>query len=228
MKKHPDYAVTQRALAWFLKDDGRFSDAIIHFEKAIRLDPQNSWSYRGLGLTLLKMGRASDAVPPLLKAVEVDPQNSVIKDDLNQAIYSSDRETGAVSNLLATALSDSAGFGHFLEAVQSDTNHVILINNVAWSFATYPDPKLRNGKYAVRLATRACEMTGFKSTFCVGTLGVAYAEVSRFDEAVSSAQLACSLASAAGQTDILKKNQDFLELFRSHQPYHESVKATSP
>jgi hypothetical protein len=88
--------------------------------------------------------------------------------------------------------------------------------------------KLRNGKYAVRLATRACEMTRFQTPFCVGTLGVAYAEDSRFDEAVSSTQLACSLASAAGQTDLLKKNQDLLAMFRSHQPYHESIKVSSP
>ena len=95
---------------------------------------------------------------------------------------------------------------------------------MAWTFATNPDPRLRNGKYAVRLATRACEMTGFKTNYCVATLAAAYAEDSRFDDAVSSAQLACSLTSAASQPELLKKYQALLELFRSHQPYHESDK----
>ena len=225
---YPGYFDAQLGLALTLKQHGRLSDAIVHIEKAAQLEPQNSWAHHGLGITLLKAGRVNDAIPPLLKAVEVDPQNASYKDDLNEALFSSGHETDAVSNFLATARSDPAGFGHFLEAVQFDTNHVGLINNLAWSFATNPDPKLRNGKYAVRLATRSCEMTGYKSNINVITLAAAYAEDSRFDDAISTAQLASSRASAAGQTELLKMNQDLLELFRSHQAYHESVKEMSP
>ncbi len=227
---YPDLADAQRGqagLAFLLESAGHFSDAVVHYEKAILLEPQNSWAYHGLGRTLFIMNRASDAIPPLLKAVEIEPQNAGYKDDLGSALFSSDRETDAVSNFLATARSDPAGFGDFLEAVQFDANHVALINNLAWSFATNPDPKLRNGEYAVRLATRACEITGFQTTIFVGTLAAAYAEDSRFDDAISTAQLACSLASAAGQPELLNKNQDLLELFHSHQPYHESIKAGS-
>jgi hypothetical protein len=67
-------------------------------------------------------------------------------------------------------------------------------------------------------------MTGYKTSYCVGTLAAAYAEDSRFDDAISTAQLACSLASAAGQPELLKQYQALLELFRSHQPYHEAIK----
>jgi tetratricopeptide (TPR) repeat protein len=225
---YPGYFDAQLGLALTLKQHGRLSDAIVHIEKAAQLEPQNSWAHHGLGITLLKAGRVNDAIPPLLKAVEVDPQNASYKDDLNQALFPGGQKTDAVSNFLATARSDPAGFGHFLEAVQLDTNHVGLINNLAWSFATNPDPKLRNGKYAVRLATRSCEMTGYKSNINVITLAAAYAEDSRFDDAISTAQLASSRASAAGQTELLKMNQDLLELFRSHQAYHEPVKEMSP
>jgi hypothetical protein len=71
-------------------------------------------------------------------------------------------------------------------------------------------------------------MTGYKSNINVITLAAAYAEDSRFDDAISTAQLASSRASAAGQTELLKMNQDLLELFRSHQAYHEPVKEMSP
>jgi hypothetical protein len=120
------------------------------------------------------------------------------------------------------------GFDHFLEAVRSDTNRVDLINNLAWAFATYPDSKLRNGKYAVRLATRACEMTGFQLTVCVGTLAASYAEAGRFDEAVLTGDKACALASEHGETDLLKRNQELLTLYQAHQPYHQPAKASSP
>ena len=91
-------------------------------------------------------------------------------------------------------------------------------------FATHPDPKLRNGNYAVRLATRSCEMTGFQTNYFVVALATAYAEDSQFDMAISNAQLACSLTSAASQPELLKNCQDLLELFRSHQAYHQPIK----
>jgi tetratricopeptide (TPR) repeat protein/cbb3-type cytochrome oxidase subunit 3 len=220
---YPDYADAQRELGLLLSNGSHFSNAIVHLERAIQLDPQNSWTYHGLGITLFEMGRAGDAVPPLLKAVEIDPQNTPYIDDLAQILFFSGHQTETVSSCLATARSDPAGFARLLDAVQFDTNHVDLINNLALCFATNPDPKLCNGKYAVRLATRACEMTGFRTNYFIATLAAAYAEDSRFDEAVSSAQLACSLASAAGQPELLKKYQAFVELFRSHQPYHVAI-----
>jgi tetratricopeptide (TPR) repeat protein len=216
---YPDYADAQREFGLLLGKRGRFSDAAVHFKKAAQLDPQNSWTYHDLGLVSLKTGRASDAVPPFLKAIEVEPQRASYKDDLDALLFSSDTEAGVVSNFLATARSDPASFGLFLQAMQFDTNHFVLINNLALSFATNPDPNLRNGKYAVRLATRACEMTGFQTNYCVGTLAAAYAEDSRYDDAVATAQLACSLTSAADQPELLQKYQALLELFRSHQRY---------
>ena len=169
----------------------------------------------------MKMGRAGDAIPPLLKAVEVNPQDGAAKDDLEYALFSDEHQTDAASNFLATARSDPAGFGLFLDAIQSDTNRVGLLNNLAWSFAANPNPELRNGKYAVRLATRACEMTGFRTTVCVGTLAAAYAEAGRFDEAVATGQKACALASELGETNLLKRNQELVILYQARQPYHE-------
>jgi hypothetical protein len=149
-------------------------------------------------------------------------------DDLGVLLGPSSPGPGGISNLLATAQSDPAGFGHFIDGEQFDTNHVVLVNNIAWYLATNPDPKLRNGKYAIRLATRACEMTGYKLHSNVLALAAAYAEDSRFDDAISTVQLASTLVPATGQTDLLSGDQALLELFRSHQAYHESDNAASP
>jgi hypothetical protein len=56
-------------------------------------------------------------------------------------------------------------------------------------------------------------------------LAAAYAEAGRFEEAVATAQKACALASESSQQELLKRNQELLELYRQHQPYHE---ATNP
>jgi hypothetical protein len=61
-------------------------------------------------------------------------------------------------------------------------------------------------------------------SFFVGTLAAAYAEAGRFDDAIAAAQKACALASKNGTQGLLKRNQQLLELYRAHKPYHETKK----
>ena len=35
-----------------------------------------------------------------------------------------------------------------------------------------------------------------------------------------AAQKACALAEKSGEPELLKRNQELLELYRAHQPYH--------
>jgi peptidoglycan/LPS O-acetylase OafA/YrhL len=94
-------------------------------------------------------------------------------------------------------------------------------NNLAWSLATNPDPTKRDGEMAVKLAEDACQRTDFKETIMVGTLAAAYAESGRFDEAIATAQQACALATKNGETNLLKRNQELLELYNAHKPARE-------
>ena len=218
---YPDYFSSQFCLANALTAVGRYSNAIAHYEKAAQLEPQNAWTYHNLGTTLYLMGRIGESVPALLKAVEIIPQENRYKDDLAQRLFFSGHHAETFSNFLVAVRTDPAGFSNFWAFAQFDTNQAPLISNLALCFATYPDPNLRNGDYALRLATRSCEMTGFRKNYCVIALAMADAENSRFDEAITNAQLACSLTYAADQPELLKRYQALLELFRSRQPYHE-------
>jgi len=95
-------------------------------------------------------------------------------------------------------------------------------NNLAWAFATNPDPAKRNGALAVKLAEDACNRTQYRTTAMVGTLAASYAEVGRFDDAVAAAQRAIMLATQNGETNLLQKNQELLTFYLNHQPYRES------
>ncbi|HEX9045606.1 MAG TPA: acyltransferase [Verrucomicrobiae bacterium] len=94
-------------------------------------------------------------------------------------------------------------------------------NNRAWTLATSSDLAIRNGMLAVKLAEDACQQTQFKETVMVGTLAAAYAESGQFEKAVATAQQACALAERAGDQKLLQKNQELLDLYLKHQPYHE-------
>src|SRR5437879_5547771 len=65
----------------------------------------------------------------------------------------------------------------------------------------------------------SCRLTLTRTRSCVWRC---WANAGRFGEAISCAEKARSLALAAGQTEIVQKNQELLELYRAGRPYHET------
>ena len=51
------------------------------------------------------------------------------------------------------------------EAIRIDPGLSDAYNGLAWILATCPDPKHRDGKKAVELATKACELTEWKNAY---------------------------------------------------------------
>lgn len=119
----------------------------------------------------------------------------------------------------AEAIND---FQHVLPQTEKDTN---LLNNFAWVLATSPDDKLRDGEQAVKLATEACELTGFETPHILSTLAAAYAETGDFEnakkwsaKAVETAQKGVDAATSdderaklQGDVEQLKKELDSYE-----------------
>jgi tetratricopeptide (TPR) repeat protein len=97
-----------------------------------------------------------------------------------------------------------------------------LVNEFAWLLATAADPAVRNGAEAIRLAERACEQTGRKKAFLIGTLAAAYAEAGRFEDAARAAQQAIDVAMAAGDKERAEINRKLLELYRAGKPFRQA------
>ena len=81
------------------------------------------------------------------------------------------------------------------------------------------DPELRNGAEAVELAEYANAQRGGESCNELDTLAAAYAEVSRFDDAVATARRALDVALQTGQKDFAASIATRLELFEQGRPY---------
>ena len=86
-----------------------------------------------------------------------------------------------------------------------------LLNNFAWVLATSPDDKLRDGERAVKMATEACELTGYETPHILSTLAAAYAETGDFENANKWSQKAVETSQKeldAATTDEIRPARD--------------------
>jgi tetratricopeptide (TPR) repeat protein len=106
------------------------------------------------------------------------------------------------------------------EAIRLNPKDAQSHNRLAWLLATSPAPQSRNGKRAVELAQRACELTAWKRAAYLDTLAAAHAEAGNFVEAIRWQE------KALGFAEFLKSSGEAarmrLELYRQEKPYRES------
>jgi len=107
----------------------------------------------------------------------------------------------------------------FEEGLRRQPTNPGVLNAVAWKLATHRDVKIRNGKRAVELATRACEATEWKDGAMTDTLAAAYAETGDFEQARQWQEKALKAPGVApGDQDGMRRR---LQLYRERKAYHE-------
>lgn len=88
---------------------------------------------------------------------------------------------------------------------------------LAWVHATHSESAFRNGIIAVEYATRACQLTDWKSAACLDILAAAYAETGDFDTAVKWELKAIATAPEDERTELRVR----LELYQAAKPYRQ-------
>jgi tetratricopeptide (TPR) repeat protein len=206
-----DNPSAQFCLGVGLEQEGRPSEAMVHYRIQAALSPLDYRVHYSLARAFGKQGRWAEAIGEYnaAAAMGANPDDYIAHLNLADALSHLGRTQEAVVQLD--------------EALRIKPDSTEAMNNLAWTLATSPEAGVRDGKRAVELAERACTLTDFKQTIFVGTLAAAYAEAGRFDDAVATSQTACALATAAGETDLLKKNQELLNLYQNHQTYRDST-----
>jgi WD40 repeat protein/serine/threonine protein kinase len=90
-------------------------------------------------------------------------------------------------------------------------------NSLAWSLATSPDPRIRDGSNAVIQAEKAVALTLGANGVYLDTLGAAYAEAGDFSGADTVEKMAIALASKEDRTTYSLRAVGY----KLHKPYHE-------
>jgi tetratricopeptide (TPR) repeat protein len=216
-------------------------DTITLFEQTLKVTTANPSANFALGTGLEKTGEVERAVLQYQAAVAIDPTYKKAHYNLGQlfkqqqqwsaaanhyrAVFQSDPNDVPSHLNLASVLSAQGltreALSHYDEALRLDPNSLEALNNAAWILATAASPESRDGAKAVWFGLRACELSSNSIPTMIGTLAAAYAEVGQFTEAIATGERARELATAHGQIELARKNEELVELFRAGKPYRE-------
>ena len=209
---HPDFVPVRKFLGCALAGQGKYQAARDEFEKLLNLQPDDDFTLKAMTEVSQKLA-AEDALTNLFATMKDQPTSEI---------------HAQIADLEASLGNYSEAVEHYQSALKLNPEAPEVENNLAWLLATCSDTTVRDGQQAVTLAQRACEQTGYGKTIYLGTLGAALAEAGRFDDAVASAQKACASASAHGENDLLKRNQELLALYQRHEPWHDPLPLPQP
>ena len=106
----------------------------------------------------------------------------------------------------------------FEKALEIDPDSPEIKNNLAWMMATHPDPEVRDGRRAVKLATEASEAYDHQVAYIVDTLAASHAEAGDFAQAVKWQQRAIDVADPDDDLELYKAH---LECFLLGRPVRE-------
>jgi tetratricopeptide (TPR) repeat protein len=233
-------AFSNRGVAWGQKKD--FDRAIKDFDVAVRLNPSDATAFNNRGYVWNVKEEYDKALKELNEAIRLDPKyampfanrgwsftskkdyDKAIK-DFNEAIRLDPTSADALrgrANSWYYKLEYGKAIKDYNEAIRLDPKGTAELNAFAWLLATCMDAKYRDGKRAVELATKACELTQWKDAWMIDTLAVAYGESGDFKQAIMFEKKAIE-----GLTEDKQSGDECrarLRLFEQKKSYHETPK----
>src|SRR5262249_45363557 len=173
------------ALAYYHRGEshhvrGDHEQAVADFTALIRLNPALPAAHSNCGLARAAAGRFDEAIADFSEAIRMDPQYL-------HAYHGRGLAYAARTDY------DQAVIDH-IEAIRLCPRAAEAYNNFARFWACCPDPERRDGKVAVELAERACELSDWADWNCLSTLAAAYAQRGDRDRAAEWAEKALALA----------------------------------
>lgn len=183
-----------------------FDTALADYNKAIRLGPNQGFFYYSRGTLFLATGRREEAIRDLGECIRREPKDPdayVVRARAltEKRMYTQARE-------------------HLEKAVAVRPNYPFALNSLAWLRATCVDDSVRDGQTAVRLASKACELSEWKNPRHLDTLAAAYAETGDFEKAVEMEKRAVGLSNPTGSEREDKESR--LRLYQERKPFRDT------
>jgi Flp pilus assembly protein TadD len=176
----PQYPEARKHLGLVLARQGKLTDAIDQFTRALVSSPDDPLLHANLARALLETGRTDQGVQALQRSLQLDP--GFVRQLAPMARHLIETEQfAAARRVLEEGLARSA----------NDSALLTLLTRV---LAGCPDPAQRDLPRAVQVGEQACDLTGWTDPQALDALATAYYAVGRFADAVDTARRALELA----------------------------------
>ena len=151
-------------------DSKQYDQAISDFTKALEINPMLANVHFVRGTAYYYKGQYDQALSDYNKAIELNPRLADAYKGRGAIYIKKEQYDRAISD-----------YNKVLELNPSDYE---AHNNLSWILATSKTVGLRNGKKALELALKACELSNWENPSFFDTLAAAYARVGDFNNAV--------------------------------------------
>jgi tetratricopeptide (TPR) repeat protein len=233
LRRQPDNASTLFNRGIALAEIGEYQRATEDFSETIRLSPDSAAAYNNRGNARLRLGDVEGALADFTGAVTADPSFAMSYFNRGNVLCRLGRLRQALGDYTEAMRLEPRDVGCYLErgrvhselgqyaeaiadnlAAQELAPHDSRIgNNLAWLWATSPQPEIRNGPRALEYALAACREV--EDAGRLDTLAAAYAACGQFEEAARAQERALEMADEPEKADFQRR----LELYRAGRPY---------
>ncbi|MBN1561485.1 tetratricopeptide repeat protein [candidate division KSB1 bacterium] len=210
---------------------GRADEAIDHYKDFLRLYPTSFKGYFCLLELLLQQGDIDQAVRYANKAESLTTDNASFllgnlftkHDQLDHAnrfyanaIKADPDNAEPMCNLAANLYKQGEhrkAINWYEEALDLKEDVLPGLIGLSSILVTTPDASLRNGRRAVQLMERACQLTNYEADVPLSLLAAAHAECGDFAKAIDIAGRALGLAQAKGKDDLAQQLKGQIEIY---------------
>ena len=170
---------------------GRLDEAAAAYSQAVALDGKRLHARAARGVILMRRGRIDEASADLRMAFDGGVNDPEVPNALAFALMQSRRPEEAIAVLK--------------RAVAGHPDDVNLAHNLARILATAPDPRVRDGPLALRLALEVRDRTHGRDPRALDTLAAAYAAAGRLEDARATANEAEAIAREEGDSKMAEE-----------------------
>ena len=208
VKMTDNNSIAHCVLGHSLDIQGKHKEAILHYSKALQINPMYTEAHNSLGVLFASKGNFNDAFYHYKEALRINPKYSGAYYNLGK-IYAN---KGEIKDAIL----------YYKKALQVSQNMTEALYNLSWIAATAKDDKFRNGIEAVKLAEKLCKFQNYSQPLSLDALAAAYAEAGRFKEAILTAQKGLELALKMGPKELALGLENRLKLYHTGRPYRQN------
>ncbi|MDA1052827.1 MAG: tetratricopeptide repeat protein [Planctomycetota bacterium] len=185
---------------------GDYQKAIADLQNILRADPANVGLQRQLASLYAADERPRKAIQVLTGILAADENNWEVLSSRAGVLLSIGKHAEAIEDYNA--------------ALKLAPEEDGILNNLAWVLSTSPKDELRDGKRAIELATKACEVTNYEMPHIISTLAAAYAETGDFETAIKWSKK-CVEMGIEKLPDQIEQLRDELKHYEEGKPFRE-------